>query len=111
MTSLQETLEQVIAHPARQNRPLAVILAGHNGSGKSTMWYKALLEDFTKRCTRSNPVRGVMLVEKSATEIESRRDDTTLEPVVPTGLYRFLSQFLPTSRPYGTEENSVKLAH
>ena len=60
---------------------------------------------------KPSPVRGVMLVEKSATEIESRRDDTPLEPVVPTGLYRFLSQFLPTSRPYGTEENSVKLAH
>jgi len=42
MTYLQEILRLLIDGLAQREKPFAVILAGHNGSGKSTMWYKHL---------------------------------------------------------------------
>jgi len=40
MKSLPELMDWLGGHV--QGRPFAIILAGHNGSGKSTMWYKHL---------------------------------------------------------------------
>ncbi len=42
MTSLLEAVAQVQGAQARTGRPMAIILAGHNGSGKSTMWRRHL---------------------------------------------------------------------
>jgi predicted ABC-type ATPase len=42
VTKLGEAVEQVLAAQKRTRKPLAIILAGHNGSGKSTMWRKSL---------------------------------------------------------------------
>ncbi len=39
MTSLAEAVEQAQAAQRTSRKPLAIVLAGHNGSGKSTMWY------------------------------------------------------------------------
>ncbi len=30
---------------AADNKPVAIVLAGHNGSGKSTFWYDRLADD------------------------------------------------------------------
>jgi len=42
VTGLKNAVEQVLAAQKRTQKPLAIILAGHNGSGKSTMWRKSL---------------------------------------------------------------------
>lgn len=42
MTKLKDAVEQVLLAQRSTSRPLAIILAGHNGSGKSTMWRKTL---------------------------------------------------------------------
>ena len=42
MTGLSEAVEQIIAAQQKTKKPLAIVLAGHNGSGKSTMWRKRL---------------------------------------------------------------------
>lgn len=42
MTGLKDAVEQILAAQKRTRKPLAIILAGHNGSGKSTMWRKSL---------------------------------------------------------------------
>ncbi len=42
MTALGEAVEQILDAQKRTRKPLAIILAGHNGSGKSTMWRKSL---------------------------------------------------------------------
>lgn len=42
MTSLSEAVEQILAAQQKTQKPLAIVLAGHNGSGKSTMWRKRL---------------------------------------------------------------------
>lgn len=42
MTTLLEAVTQVREAQQRTRRPLAIIVAGHNGSGKSTMWRRDL---------------------------------------------------------------------
>lgn len=42
MIRLSPVVEQVLDAQKRTKKPLATILAGHNGSGKSTMWRKSL---------------------------------------------------------------------
>ena len=42
MTQLSEAVEEILEAQRQTERPLAIILAGHNGSGKSTMWRKVL---------------------------------------------------------------------
>lgn len=46
MTALPEAVETILATQKHSGKPLAVILAGHNGSGKSTMWDKHLADKF-----------------------------------------------------------------
>jgi predicted ABC-type ATPase len=42
MTTLVGAVEQVLSVPIRSGKPLAIVVAGHNGSGKSTMWNERL---------------------------------------------------------------------
>jgi predicted ABC-type ATPase len=42
MMSLAEAVEQAQAAQRASHKPFAIVLAGHNGSGKSTMWYEYL---------------------------------------------------------------------
>lgn len=44
MTTLLKSVEQILEAQRSTRRPLAIILAGHNGSGKSTMWRSLLAE-------------------------------------------------------------------
>lgn len=46
MTSIARAVEEVRREQRRSQKPLAVILAGHNGSGKSTMWRNHLSPKF-----------------------------------------------------------------
>ena len=42
MTDLGAAVEQILDAQRRTEKPLAIIVAGHNGSGKSTMWRRRL---------------------------------------------------------------------
>lgn len=42
MTTLNLAIERVIQAQSDADKPLGIILAGHNGSGKSTMWRQHL---------------------------------------------------------------------
>ncbi len=42
MTRLKDAVDQILEAQKRTKKPLAIIVAGHNGSGKSTMWRKVL---------------------------------------------------------------------
>lgn len=44
MTTLSQAVDQVLAAQEKTKKPLAIIVAGHNGSGKSTMWRRALAD-------------------------------------------------------------------
>lgn len=42
MSNLENMVERILEVQQNTDKPLAIILAGHNGSGKSTMWRKTL---------------------------------------------------------------------
>lgn len=42
MTPLEEAVEQILQAQRKTSKPLAIVVAGHNGSGKSTMWRRTL---------------------------------------------------------------------
>lgn len=42
MNPLEAAVEQILSAQRNTKKPLAIVLAGHNGSGKSTMWRLAL---------------------------------------------------------------------
>jgi predicted ABC-type ATPase len=42
MTTLPAAVEQILAAQIQSGKPLAIVVAGHNGSGKSTMWTRRL---------------------------------------------------------------------
>lgn len=42
MRRLSEAIDQILHAQRITGKPLAIVLAGHNGSGKSTMWRKVL---------------------------------------------------------------------
>jgi predicted ABC-type ATPase len=44
LNTLAEALETILRVPQETRKPLGVILAGHNGSGKSTMWRQSLAD-------------------------------------------------------------------
>jgi predicted ABC-type ATPase len=44
LTALSEAVEQILLAQRETGKPLAIILAGHNGSGKSTMWRRVLAD-------------------------------------------------------------------
>lgn len=44
MNGLDDAMAVVTAAQAKADRPLAIMLAGHNGSGKSTIWYDKLAD-------------------------------------------------------------------
>ena len=46
MTTLDEAVDDVVNAQIGTRKPLAIVLAGHNGSGKSTMWTRHLADRF-----------------------------------------------------------------
>jgi predicted ABC-type ATPase len=44
LSKLAEALETILRVPKETGKPFGVILAGHNGSGKSTMWRQSLAD-------------------------------------------------------------------
>ena len=46
MTILTGAVRSILAAQKKSGKPLAIIIAGHNGSGKSTMWYVDLADKF-----------------------------------------------------------------
>ena len=46
MKSLLASVDDVRTAQKASGKPFAIVLAGHNGSGKSTMWYDRLADEF-----------------------------------------------------------------
>jgi len=46
LTTLPKAVEAVVQAQVHTQKPLAIVVAGHNGSGKSTMWRNRLADTF-----------------------------------------------------------------
>lgn len=43
--TINQSIVDITARARNSGKPLAIILAGHNGSGKSTMWYDHIVDN------------------------------------------------------------------
>ena len=46
MITISQSLEEILSDHKKSRKPLAVVLAGHNGSGKTTFWYDHVVNRF-----------------------------------------------------------------
>lgn len=89
-------------------KPLAVVVAGHNGSGKSTMWYRSLAE--TLRIPLINADRMMVSILPDAHEgflpdwaAEVRDKDESWMRVAQNGVQAFVAQALVHGVPFAME--------
>lgn len=66
MTSAIEAIRQVRATQAERQQPLAIILAGHNGSGKSTFWRRNLADELQMPLVNADRLMLSILPEQAS---------------------------------------------
>lgn len=109
MTTIAEAVEEVRREQRRSRKPLAVILAGHNGSGKSTMWTKHLSSDFRIPLVNADRMMLSVLPEPDRTKLlpdwaqELRDHDESWMAVAQKGVEAFVAQAMARGVPFAME--------
>jgi predicted ABC-type ATPase len=109
MTSLARAVDEVRLEQRRARKPLAVILAGHNGSGKSTMWLRQLSPNFQIPLVNADRMmlsilpeadRGGRLIKWAQ---ELRDTDESWMKVAQKGVEAFVAQAMVRGVPFAME--------
>lgn len=109
MDSLTSAVRRVVALQVRSSKPLAIILAGHNGSGKSTMWEKQLASVLKIPLINADRMMLSILPEHStkkrlpkwAQEVRDR--DVSWMKVAQEGVQAFVAKALINKVPFAME--------
>jgi predicted ABC-type ATPase len=108
MTPLSEAIDRVLAAQEVSAKPLGIVLAGHNGSGKSTMWREHLSSKL--RIPLINADRMMMSVlpepkrKKLANWAQALRDtDEGWMKVSQKGVEAFTAQAMANRLPFAME--------
>lgn len=108
-TLLRSSVRGVLDAHQASAKPLAVILAGHNGSGKSTMWNKHLSETFKIPLINADRMMMSILPERDgATRLpkwaqELRDEDKSWMQVAQRGVQAFVAQAMSNQVPFAME--------
>jgi len=108
-TTLAAAVAQVELEQRRSKKPLAVILAGHNGSGKSTMWLKHLSSAFQIPLVNADRMMLSVLPESVGGNIlpswaQTLRDtDENWMKVAQKGVESFVAQAMFRGVPFAME--------
>jgi predicted ABC-type ATPase len=109
MTTLATATDEVQLAQRSSGKPLAVILAGHNGSGKSTMWHKHLSPSFQIPLVNADRMMLSILPEpegsgKLVKWAQRLRDtDTNWMQVSQKGVEAFVGQAMARGVPFAME--------
>ena len=109
MTTLAQAVDHVFAAQKKSKKPLAIILAGHNGSGKSTMWYDRLANVFQIPLINADRMMMSILPEVGKDEVlptwasELRDKNQGWMRVAQDGVQAFVVQALANKVPFATE--------
>jgi predicted ABC-type ATPase len=109
MTSLVDAVKSVTREQKKSKKPLAVVLAGHNGSGKSTMWNKHLSSEFQIPLVNADRMMLSILPEANASETltnwaqQLRDKDAGWMTVAQKGVEAFVAQALVQGVPFAME--------
>lgn len=105
---LEAAVDRVLAAQANSGKPLAIVVAGHNGSGKSTMWNRRLSPAIKIPLVNADRMmmsilpdtRGGKLVKWAA---ELRDSDESWMAVAQKGVEAFVVQALAHGVPFAME--------
>lgn len=103
---LASAVDTVITRQVTSGKPLAIILAGHNGSGKSTMWYEHLVDKFQLPLINADRMMMSILPEKRPLPIWAsnlRDKDEDWMGVAQKGVQSFVAQAIAQQVPFATE--------
>jgi predicted ABC-type ATPase len=109
MTTLALAVDHVLTAQKKSKKPLAIILAGHNGSGKSTMWYDRLADVFQIPLINADRMMMSILPEVGKDEVlptwasELRDKNQGWMRVAQDGVQAFVVQALANKVPFATE--------
>lgn len=109
MTTVPEAVDQVLAAQKNSGKPLGIIVAGHNGAGKSTMWYEHLASAIQIPLVNADRMMMSILPEVSAgaklpTWASKLRDsDTSWMRVAQRGVEAFVVQAMAAGVPFAME--------
>ena len=109
MTTLAQAVNHVLKAQKKSEKPLAIILAGHNGSGKSTMWYKHLANQLQIPLINADRMMMSVLPEvKDSAKLPKwastlRDKDEGWMHVAQGGVHAFVAQALAHKVPFATE--------
>jgi predicted ABC-type ATPase len=108
VTTVQEAVDQVLAAQQASGKPLGIVVAGHNGSGKSTMWYERLAPAIRIPLINADRMMMSILPEPSAGKLpdwarELRDADTSWMRVAQRGVEAFVVQAMAAGVPFAME--------
>jgi len=110
VTKLPEAVENILLAQKKSQKPLAIILAGHNGSGKSTMWYKHSLADkFRIPLINADRMMLSILPEKGINDslpdwaVSIRDKDLSWMQVAQQGVQAFVARAMAHNVPFAME--------
>lgn len=109
MKELAQAVETVLAAQLATERPLAIILAGHNGSGKSTMWRERLSPKLQIPLINADRMMMSILPETDRGSAlpswarQLRDEDESWMGVAQRGVQAFVVQALSAGVPFAME--------
>jgi predicted ABC-type ATPase len=109
MNDLLPAVKRVVELQKASQKPLAIVLAGHNGSGKSTMWYRHLSSVLNIPLINADRMMMSMLPDVHPRQrlpdwaTELRDNDRSWMKVAQEGVQAFVAKALANQVPFATE--------
>ena len=104
MNELCGAVDRVVEAQKQSAKPLAIVLAGHNGSGKSTMWYKHLAPNLKIPLINADRMMLSVLPETLPEWARRLRDeDESWQRVAQQGVQSFVAQAMANRVPFAME--------
>lgn len=109
MTDLTFAVESIRAAQQVSGKSFAIVVAGHNGSGKSTMWYERLASEFQIPLINADRMMMSTLPEVAADKplpfwaTDLRDNDANWMQVAQSGVQAFVAQAMLRAAPFAME--------
>lgn len=103
---VSKAIDAVLQAQEASGKPLAVILAGHNGSGKSTFWYEVLAKTFRIPLVNADRMMLSILPEQRPLPdwaLRLRDKDASWMKVAQKGVEAFVAQAMAEAVPFAME--------
>lgn len=103
---LKDAIDALITEQQASGKPLAIVLSGHNGSGKSTMWYDHLANKLQVPLVNADRMMLSILPEVHplpSWAVSLRDKDEAWMGVAQKGVESFVAQAMAQKVPFATE--------